>query len=239
MKISEKLKSLTLGAILSAALAFLIVHPGMFPTVQAESDFEFSLEKYVESIDDPRSLHGESLSIPFYPGRPIYDGDITYNTDLLAEFGFWALMSTLFAALVWTLTQILNQLANAWYGIVNSSDRKRLREWLNKTGYGKDVGKSYCSGEEGREPDYSRCRADEVTKFIRAFAAKSTECGFETRVVGHAGTVPIIQTAEMHYDLAFGRPKVWVCAYVQDIPTPIGTMTIIEKHWEWDAGPYL
>lgn len=72
---SQKLKSLTLGATLSLALAFLIIHPGMIVTTEAQSFEGIYLPEPIDSIGS--DLEGEDYGLdPIYVGRPLYyEGD--------------------------------------------------------------------------------------------------------------------------------------------------------------------
>ncbi|MXZ56201.1 MAG: hypothetical protein F4Z14_08535 [Gammaproteobacteria bacterium] len=233
---SQKLKSLTLGATLSLALAFLIIHPGMFATAHAyiaPPDYQV-FENPVDSIAPDLDGIDYNLS-PFYTGRPIY-GDLIFPTAAcggLCLFIIGLVITGIIVAWPWIM--------KAFNGLDNWHHRHRFWKWMNKYGYAPNLGKTHCKAlyPDEDNPEYERCRAKKLKELIEEYVTQANNC--DNRVWKWSGH---FLYAELYYDLTHGQPEVWSCAVIETKTKRLkgGGTLILESFthfWTWDATPWL
>lgn len=143
MDLSNKLKQMTFGAVLSVALALLIIHPEMFSTALAQSTEGFYLPEPVDRIAPDLEDVDYGLN-PFYAGRPISEEIVTPNVVIFGVVIPAWLVFTIGVFVGAAMLAATQKLYDALLGITNYHSRQRLLDWLNRTGFKDDVGKEYC-----------------------------------------------------------------------------------------------
>jgi len=234
--ISGKLKQFTLGATLSLALAFLIVHPGMFANVHAyptPPDYQFEEPDRIAP-----DLEGEDYDLnPFYAGRPLNE-DLIYPNIL----GWIATAALFFAGIFW------DEIEKAWNGFTNVVHRSRFWKWIAETGYGINLGKTYCGDKYDDEdnPEYKKCRTEKLGELIREYVKQANNCEKEKAPSWKEAIRGVLR-----YDVFLGPPSSeWSCVVTTTKRTFVGrhpetyvpmylVSEFLDHRWKWDASPWL
>jgi len=231
--ISGKLKQLTMGAMLTTALAFLIIPPGMFVTVEAQVDSDYSFAELVSESISIAPIE-ESGWTPFHPGRLLrskyHEDDLAYpmaavTALALANAIAWVLIGYFTGQTIdYVVDYVQRKLRTSWKGLKRKSDRSAFERWARR--YADLVGTVECKDHVNKGIRYANCVMDEWGYFIQEFVRQSNDCKSRERWWG-------ITVRTKFYPDVTDQTR-WVCAERNwRIPVP----TWIPRFY-WDTTPW-
>ena len=202
MKLTERLNRFTMGATLSIALAFLIIHPATFGDVQAQSTSEYELRELVERISPPIDEAEVGLN-PFYAGRPLEPEYL-----IVPNFVCLGICMMIFGLALgftggWLVNWVLAELNTAWSGLQNRTYRKKFEDWAAM--YGSRVGEKDCDQYQARGQQHINCLVDVWDYFIREFVREANTC--RSNREGPRGRT------RAKFDPASNYPLYWDCYF--------------------------
>ncbi|MXZ55955.1 MAG: hypothetical protein F4Z14_07265 [Gammaproteobacteria bacterium] len=238
MKTAKQCQDLTLKGMLVVALTFLIIHPGMFATTEAQSFEGIYLQEPIVSIAP--DLEGEDYGLhPFYVGRPLYADMIWLNAGHLVG---------ILIGLGITISPFLaRKLGDFWDHLQNHQDRVKVTTWLQTTGYLQLIGIEECKNKTGRGQEYDDCIGERVINFTEAFVKQANKCAVEPPrsrrvILERSGVeVPVAWYAKFEPGLNLYNSKIWSCVFIDEVWDEdwIVSVTYYDVIWTWDASPWL
>ena len=229
MKFANSLKQLTLGATLSLALAFLIIHPGMFASAHAfptPPDYQF---EEPDSISP--DLEGEDYGLnPFYAGRPLYDEDLVYPMWVWGTLKWlWKWVIVRGGAigfglmLIWWLYRGIKESIDHFVEAEYRDDFAQFVEYLGGRGM---IGATYCADEEDKGKKlYAKCLNGQFKEMSQSFRDHARQC--------EGGRHPGREKGKSTFDWIWSGKETWYCH--QKHPDK----GYIKLNPEWDGSAWL
>ena len=213
---------------LSIALAFLIIPPGMIVTVEAQSFEGIYLPQPIDSIAP--DLEGEDYVLyPFHAGRPLYnDGD-----RMTAACGgiCWLIVSFIGGNIGnWALTRMKTSLWWAWQNLTLSQYgvKEKFEQWVQAGNYVEVAGQNHC-GTLANTDEHAPCLRKWWVNFIKAFVKRANRCSRGFR----------LKTTIYEFKPKPQDDKVWSCYRHTEGRNRWGQWWRTEVYFEWDARGYL